>query len=109
MKEITGGQVRAGRAFLRWSIAELAERAGVGISTVQAIEAIDGAATVTGGPAFTLEHRAAARAESIAAVCDALVRAGVTFLPDDGRGDGVRAKGKTAHVPEGVARKGRRK
>ena len=39
MTEITGAQVRMARASLRWSIAELAERANVGISTVQAIEA----------------------------------------------------------------------
>lgn len=98
MKEVSGGQIRAARAFLRWSIAELAERAGVGISTVQAIEAAEGAVTITGGLSQTLEHRAAARAESIASVCDALVKAGCTFLPDDGHGDGVRAKGRTLHV-----------
>ena len=38
MSELTGGQVRMARAFLRWSIGELAETAGVGLSTVQAIE-----------------------------------------------------------------------
>ena len=35
--EITGAQVRMARAFLRWSIAELATRANVGISSIQRI------------------------------------------------------------------------
>jgi transcriptional regulator with XRE-family HTH domain len=30
----TGAQIRAARAFLRWTIADLAKEAGVGISTV---------------------------------------------------------------------------
>ena len=39
--ELTGAQVRMARAFLRWSVAELAAKANVGISTVQRIEAAD--------------------------------------------------------------------
>ena len=35
---LISGQVRAGRAFLGWSRKELAERAGVNISTVQRVE-----------------------------------------------------------------------
>jgi hypothetical protein len=84
--EITGAQVRMARAFLRWSVVDLAKKAKVGISTVQRIEATDGTPTV----ANDLEWRAQARDNSIAAVHEALVRAGVTFLHDDGRGVGVR-------------------
>jgi transcriptional regulator with XRE-family HTH domain len=45
--EITGAQVRMARAFLRWSVAELADRAKVGISSIQRIEATDGSLVVT--------------------------------------------------------------
>jgi hypothetical protein len=41
------------------------------------------------------DYREAARAASIEAVCNALVAAGITFLPDDGKaGVGVRGKSK---------------
>ena len=93
-REITGAQVRMARACLRWTIAELAKQAGVGISTVQAIEAVDGVPAISGGIEQTLEHRVAARAVSIDAVRKAFVAAGVTFLGDDGRGVGVRVKMK---------------
>ena len=43
---LTGAQVRMARAFLRWSVADLARNAKVGISTVQRIEASDGGPTV---------------------------------------------------------------
>jgi hypothetical protein len=87
--KITGGQVRMARAFLGWSIAELARQADVGISTVQAIERepdID-----AGGLETTRDYRESARAESLGKVAKALIVAGITFLPDDGkRGPGIR-------------------
>jgi transcriptional regulator with XRE-family HTH domain len=88
--EITGAQVRMARAFLRWSIAELATRANVGISSIQRIEATDGSPEVTDD----LEWRAEARNRVIAAVRDTLIRAGVTFLPDDRHGVGIRGIAK---------------
>jgi len=39
---ITGAQVRAGKALLDWSGTDLAERAGVAISTIRRVEACDG-------------------------------------------------------------------
>ena len=39
---ITGAQVRAGKALLDWSGTDLAERAGVAISTIRRVEAFDG-------------------------------------------------------------------
>ena len=39
---ITGGQIRAARAFLRWSADELARRANVGSQTVRRAEREDG-------------------------------------------------------------------
>jgi transcriptional regulator with XRE-family HTH domain len=87
---ITGAQVRMARAFLRWSVAELARKADVGISTVQRIEASEGIPEVRDD----LEWRAAARSTVIEAVRHALVDAGITFLPDDGRGVGIRGEAK---------------
>jgi hypothetical protein len=85
--ELTGAQVRMARAFLRWSVTELAAKANVGISTVQRIEAADDPAVHD-----DLDWRALARGESIEAIRNALIRAGVTLLPDDGKGVGVRGK-----------------
>ena len=42
MTETTGAQLHKARAFLRWSIADLAQHADIGLSTLQAIEAVDG-------------------------------------------------------------------
>jgi transcriptional regulator with XRE-family HTH domain len=39
---ITGAQIRAARAFLRWSAEELADRSGVGARTIKRFEASDG-------------------------------------------------------------------
>src|SRR5271165_6381101 len=85
---ITGTQVRMARAFLRWSVAELARKAKIGISSVQRIEAAEGSPIITDD----LEWRAAARDEVIQAVRDTLVRAGIKFLADDGSGIGIRGK-----------------
>lgn len=80
MEIFTGAQVRMARAFLKWSIAELAEQSGVGISTIQRIEGEDGFPSARGG--------------NIDAVYKALAAAGVTFLPENDEGVGVRGKQK---------------
>jgi hypothetical protein len=93
---ITGAQIRMARAFLGWSIADLAKAADVGNSTVQVVEAADDAAAVSsGGVETTRDHRAAARAEALGKIVAACTAAGVTFLPDDGRhGPGIRGRAK---------------
>jgi hypothetical protein len=74
------------RAVLGWTLSELAQRAVVGISTIQAVEAVDGPAIISGGGiAQTLEHRANARAATLKAIRKAFAGAGVTFVPDDGK------------------------
>jgi len=98
------------RALLRWTIADLAKRARVGISTVQVIEAADGVAEIGLGIDQTRQHRAAARAESIEAIRKALVAAGVTLLSDDGKGGvGVRGKigsvGRQEKTPGGIRKR----
>ncbi len=67
-------QIRAARGLLGWSARELAESAGVNISTIQRIERVDGPVR---GNAGTLRR-----------ITDALEGAGVEFL-DDGH-PGVR-------------------
>jgi transcriptional regulator with XRE-family HTH domain len=80
MEIFTGAQVRMARAFLKWSVAELAEKSGVGVSTIQRIEGEEGFPTARGG--------------NIDAVYKTLVAAGVTFLPETEDGIGVRGKHK---------------
>jgi transcriptional regulator with XRE-family HTH domain len=92
--ELTGAQVRMARAFLRWSVTDLAAKANVGISTVQRIEAADDPAVRD-----DLDWRASARGESIQAILETLIGAGITLLPDDGKGVGVRGKTKHRRPP----------
>ena len=75
---ITGAQVRAARALARWSAHELANHAGVGISTVQRIEATDGVPSALG--------------KNLEAIQRALETAGVEFIDRDNGGPGVRLK-----------------
>ena len=89
---VTGQQIRAARGFLNWSLRDLAEAAGVGISTVQALEAREGAPEAAEtGVEMTRAWRAGKLAESAEKVTSALTDAGITFERDDGRrGRGVR-------------------
>jgi transcriptional regulator with XRE-family HTH domain len=73
---ISGAQIRMARGYLRWSIKELADTAGVAESTIKRMEAEDG---------FPV-----ARGANIEAVYKALVAAGIVFIPENGGGAGVR-------------------
>lgn len=74
---ITAGQLRAARAFLNWSQADLAERAKLSVPTIKRMES-------AGPDNSTLAN--------VKAVMAALESAGCTFLADDGNGSGVRSK-----------------
>lgn len=91
--EISGVQIRAARACLNWTLKDLEKYSGVATSSLQRIEASEGtpAAKDTGVPQ-TYEHRAAALAESLGKIVETLKGAGITFLPDTGRGIGIRYK-----------------
>lgn len=71
---ITSDQIRAARAMLRWSGKDLAEKTGLGFSTLMRLESLDG---VPGTHAKTLE-----------AIERAFEKAGIQFIgaPDDGPG-----------------------
>ena len=73
---LTGEQIRAARAIVRWKASELADKAGVGLSTVQRAEQQDGPVTMMRANADAIRR--------------ALEAAGVEFIPENGGGAGVR-------------------
>ena len=77
---ITSGQIRAGRAFLKWTGKELADRSGVAFSTLMRLETGEG---VPGAQAKTLDL-----------VQKAFENAGVEFIGTPEDGAGVRWKSK---------------
>ncbi|QPI28338.1 helix-turn-helix domain-containing protein [Sinorhizobium meliloti] len=76
--EITGAQIRAARALIRWSAKELAKAAGVGVATVSRAEVEDGTTSLTSA--------------NLKAIRLALETAGIQFIPENGGGVGVRLK-----------------
>jgi transcriptional regulator with XRE-family HTH domain len=74
---IEASQVRAARALIGWSQADLAEAAGVSVSLVDRFE--------TGQPDSIA-------AETVAKMRAALEAAGVAFIPKNGGGAGVRLR-----------------
>lgn len=79
---ITGAQVRAARALLGWSAAQLAERSGLSYSTIQRVESVAGVGTT--------------RANNLLLLQQTLEEAGIIFLfAGEMRrgGDGVRLRG----------------
>lgn len=86
--KVTGKQIRAARAALKWSISKLAEQSGVGISTIQKIEDVDGDPSVES----TLQWRSDARTESLIKIVTAMEKAGIKFLSSDGRWEGIQCK-----------------
>ena len=86
---LTGGQIRAARAFLRWSATVLSEHSGVSHPTIQRMEKAEG---VPHSNVYTL-----------AAVQETLENAGIEFIPEnDGGGAGVRFR-KPNNDPEGTS------
>ena len=72
---ITGGQIRAARAFLRWSAEELAQRSRIGVATIRRSEAVNGT------PPMTAANNLAVRR--------ALENAGVVFFTGAGNEPGL--------------------
>jgi hypothetical protein len=73
---ITGSQIRAARALLRWSAEDLAAYSRIGVATIRRAELQDGPLSMT-------------RA-NVAAIRQAFETAGVQFIPANGGGPGVR-------------------
>ena len=74
---IESAQLRAGRAFVGWSQAELANAAGLPLGTVELFEMGSGNQVPP---------------EAVARLRATLEAAGVVFIPDDGGGAGVRLR-----------------
>ncbi len=77
---ITSDQIRAARALLRWSGKDLAQKSGLGFSTLMRLEVLDG---VPGAQAKTLE--------TIQSVFE---KAGIEFIGTPESGAGVRWRPK---------------
>jgi transcriptional regulator with XRE-family HTH domain len=74
--KITGAQIRAARALLRWSAKDLANAANLGVATVSRAEAEDQIPSIT--------------VANLGAIQAALEIAGVEFVAENGGGAGVR-------------------
>ena len=75
---ITSAQIRAARGMLEWTRADLAEKSGVGFSSMQRLESAN---AVPGAQFKTLE-----------AIKDAFEKAGIEFIGTPESGAGVRWK-----------------
>ena len=78
---ITGGQIRAARALLRWSGRDLSVKSRIGAATIQRLEQQDG---VPGG-----------RSQTLLELQKALEAAGVEFIGTPDQAPGVRLVGPT--------------
>lgn len=73
---ITGAQIRAARALLRWSGEEISRRSGVSLPTIKRLEQYDGVPP--------------SRSQTLEAIRIALETAGVEFLGAPNQSPGVR-------------------
>lgn len=76
---VTGEQLQAARALLRWSQQDLANAATIPLATLKRVEGSRGPARGT--------------YESVMRMVGALEAAGVIFIPENGGGPGVRLRG----------------
>ncbi|MCE7530741.1 helix-turn-helix transcriptional regulator [Polynucleobacter sp. IMCC 29146] len=78
---ITSDQIRAARALLRWSGKDLAERTGLGFSTLMRLEVLEGVPS--------------AQAKTLETIQKAFEEAGIEFIGTPENGAGVRWKLRT--------------
>ena len=77
---ITSDQIRAARAFLRWSSQDLSDASGIGVATIKRMEVMEGVPT--------------GNLRTLSAIQESLERAGIEFLGSPGDAPGVRLRGK---------------
>ena len=80
-ERLSSAQIRAARALLRWSAADLARESALGVNTVRRAEVAGEETSLT--------------AANELAVRRALEAAGVEFIEENGGGPGVRLKKRT--------------
>jgi hypothetical protein len=76
MNRLSGAQIRAARALLRWRAKDLARSSAVGVATIRRAELLDGPTAMT--------------AVNDLAVRRSFQAAGVEFIEENGGGVGVR-------------------
>ena len=87
-KLITGSQLRAARALLRWTQDDLAHSSQVAVATITEAEGDDGPISVSAADARALRI--------------ALERAGIEFIDENGAGVGVRFAKRSGKPDEGL-------
>lgn len=80
LKPLTSAQIRAARALLKWSAADLAAKSSIGVATIRRAELREGQTSMT-----TANDLAVRRT---------LETAGVQFIDENGGGAGVRLKSR---------------
>jgi ribosome-binding protein aMBF1 (putative translation factor) len=83
---LSSAQIRAARALLRWSAADLAREAALGANTIRRAEVAEGRTSLT--------------AANELAVRRAFEAAGVEFIDENGGGVGVRLRKSSAKKTE---------
>jgi transcriptional regulator with XRE-family HTH domain len=79
---LTGSQIRAARALLKWSAQDLARKSALGVNTVRRAEAAEGETSLTNANDLAVRR-----------VCE---EAGIEFIEENGGGPGVRLR-KSGH------------
>jgi len=80
IRALTSAQIRAARALLQWSAADLAKESSVGVNTIRRAEIAGDQIALT-----------AANSAMLRGVLEA---AGVEFIDENGGGPGVRLRGR---------------
>jgi hypothetical protein len=83
---LTGAQIRAARALLNWSAADLARQSALGVNTIRRAEVAQDATSLTAANEMAIRR--------------AFEAAGVEFIDENGTGEGVRF-----HKPRHTRRK----
>jgi transcriptional regulator with XRE-family HTH domain len=78
IRHLTGAQIRAARALLRWSAEDLARESTLGVTTIRRAELAEGETAMTAANDSTLRRTFEA--------------AGVEFIDENGGGPGVRLR-----------------
>jgi hypothetical protein len=86
MTNILGAQMRAARALLRWSAADLVRESGVSLATIHRAESVDGITAMT--------------VANATAVRRALENAGVQLIEENGGGLGARLEQRLESMDE---------
>ena len=86
LNTLTGAQIRAARALLKWSAADLAARSLIGVATIRRAELTEGQTSMTTANDLAIRRT--------------LETAGVQFIDENGGGSGVRLKNRRPRAAE---------